>query len=157
MRYTEARKHKITRILMTCPGMGAIRVVQMISVVVSPHRFSNKRSLWAYGGLAIVTRSSSDWARALDGSWVRAPVQQTRGLNRNHNRTLKQVFKGAATTVIRRARRDDPLYQHYQQLLDGGTKPNLAKLTIARQIASIMLSMWRSEEEYNPAKLKKTT
>lgn len=150
----EARKHRITRILMTCPGMGPIRVVQMISIVVTPYRFSNKRSFWAYGGLAIVTRSSSDWVRARDGNWVRMPVQQTRGLNRNHNPTLKQVFKGAATTVIQRACRDDPLYQHYQQLLDGGTKPNLAKLTIARQIASIMLSMWKSEEVYNPAKLK---
>jgi hypothetical protein len=86
---------------------------------------------------------------------VRVPVQQTRGLNRNHNRTLKRIFKGAAMTVIMRARRDDPLYQHYQQLLDGGTKPNLAKLSIARQIASIILSMWRSEEVYNPTKLKK--
>ncbi len=151
----EARKHKITRTLMTCPGIGPIRVAQMLPIVVTPHRFSNKRSFWAYGGLAIVTRSSSDWARARDGSWVRMPVQQTRGLNRNHNRTLKQIFKGAATTVIIRADRKDPLYQHYQRLLDGGTKPNLAKLSIARQIASIVLSMWRSEEVYNSAKLKK--
>lgn len=151
----EARKHKITRILMTCPGMGAIRVAQMLPIVVTPYRFSNKRSFWAYGGLAIVMRSSSDWARARDGSWVRVPMQQTRGLNRNHNRTLKQIFKGAAMTVILRARREDPLYQHYQQLLDGGTKPNLAKLSIARQIASVILSMWRSEEMYNTAKLKK--
>ena len=153
----EARKHKITRILMTCPGMGAIRVAQLLPIVVTPHRFSNKRSFWAYGGLGIVMRSSSDWARARDGSWVRVPVQQTQGLNRNHNHTLKRIFKGAATTVIKRADREDPLYQHYQQLLDGGTKPNLAKLTIARQIASIILSMWRSEEVYDPAELKKTT
>ncbi len=154
---TEARKHKITRLLMTCPGMGAIRVAQMLPIVVTPYRFSNKRSFWAYGGLAIVTRSSSDWAKARDGTWVWMPVQQTRGLNRNHNHTLKQVFKGAATTVIQRTRRDDPLHQHYQQLLGGGTKPNLAKLTIARQIASITLSMWKSEEVYNPAKLKGST
>ena len=86
---------------------------------------------------------------------VRVPVQQTRGLNRNYNHTLKQIFKGAATTVIGRGRDEEPLYQHYQQLLAEGTKPNLAKLTIARQIASICLSMWRSEEVYDPAKLKK--
>ena len=100
----EARKHKITRILMTCPGIGAVRVAQMLPIVVTPYRFSNKRSFWAYGGLAIVMRSSSDWVRARDGKWVRMPVQQTRGLNRNHNPTLKQVFKGAAMTVIQRAR-----------------------------------------------------
>ena len=38
--------------------------------------------------------------------------------------------------------------RHYVSLLDGGTKPNLAKLTIARQIASIMLALWRSGETY---------
>jgi hypothetical protein len=105
--------------------------------------------------MAIVMRSSSDWVRARAGSWVRVPVQQTRGLNRNHNRTLKRIFKGAATTVIGRARQEDPLYRHDQQLLDGGTKPNLAKVTIARQIAAIALSMWRSEEVYNPTKLSR--
>ena len=101
-------------------------------------------------------RSSSDWVRMQDGRWARLPVKQTRGLNRNHNRTLKQVFKGAATTVIQRSQEEEPIYRHYQQLLDGGTKPNLAKLTMARQIASIVLSMWRSEEVYNPQKLYKT-
>jgi transposase len=151
---SEARTHRIYRVLKTCPGMGPIRVAQMLSIVVTPYRFSNKRAFWAYAGMAVVTRSSSDWTRAQDGSWERAPVQWTRGLNRNYNRVLKQVFKGAATTVIQRAQQKEPLYQHYQRLLDGGTKPNLAKLTIARQIASITLSMWRSKEEYNPARLK---
>ena len=38
----------------------------------------------------------------------------------------------------------------------GGTKPNLAKLTIARQIASIMLALWRTGEEYDPTRLEAT-
>ena len=63
------------------------------------------------------------------------------------------MFKGAATTVIGRGE-DEPLYRHYLRLLDGGTKPNLAKLTIARQIASIALSLWCNKEEYNPKKLE---
>ena len=95
--------------------------------------------------------------RRPDGQWVHAPTQQTRGLNRNFNRPLKSIFKGAATTIIGRAGKDDPLYHHYQQLLDGGTKPNLAKLTISRQIASIVLSVWRSQEVYDPKKLRPTT
>lgn len=152
----EARTHAVFGKLRTCPGMGPIRVAQMLPVVVTPYRFSNKRAFWAYAGMAIVMRSSSDWVRARDGSWERAMVQQTRGLNHNYNRTLKQIFKGAAITVIQRARQEEPLYQHYQRLLEGGTKPNLARLTIARQIASILLSMWRSEEVYEPAKLKTT-
>ncbi len=121
--------------------------------MVTPYRFGNKRSFWNYCGLAIVMRSSADWARATDGSWVRTNLQKTRGLNRNYNRILKQIFKGAATTVIGH-RKPEELYQHYQRLLDGGTKPNLAKLTIARQIAAITLAVWRSQERYDPRKLK---
>ena len=98
-------------------------------------------------------RSSSDWVRTQSGEWVKAPIRQTRGLNRNSNRTLKGIFKGAATTVIGQAR-DEPLYGHYLQLLDGGTKPNLAKLTIARQIASIVLAVWRAGEPYDPKRLE---
>jgi len=152
----EARKHAMYRILKTVPGIGDIRAAQVLPIVVTPYRFSNKRSFWSYCGLAIVMRSSSDWIRTQDGSWARAMTQQSRGLNRNHNRVLKYIFKGAATTVMGRTK-DGPLYQHYQMLLDGGTKPNLARLTIARQIASIVLSIWRSEEVYDPKKLSHTT
>jgi len=152
----EARKHDVYRIIRTCPGIGEIRAAQILPVVVTPYRFANKRMFWSYCGLGIVMRSSSDWVRGQDGGWMRAPVQQTRGLNRNFNRVLKTVFKGAATTVVGRAQ-DEPLYRHYVSLLDGGTKPNLAKLTIARQIAAIVLSLWRSMEVYDPKKLGHAT
>ena len=153
----EARNHAVYRMIKTCPGFGKIRTAQLLPIVVTPYRFANKRQFWSYCGLGIVMRSSSDWVRTQDGQWIKAPVQRTRGLNRNFNHTLKHIFKGAATTVICRAGKDDPLYQHYQQLLDGGTKPNLAKLTISRQIASIVLAVWRSQEEYDRKKLSPTT
>jgi transposase len=154
---SEARKHTAYRVIKTCPGLGKIRTAQLLSVVVTPYRFANKRQFWSYCGLGIVMRSSADWVRAEDGQWVKVALQKTRGLNHNFNHTLKHIFKGAATTVIGRAGKDDPLYRHYLQLLDGGTKPNLAKLTVARQIASIVLSVWRSQEVYDSQKLSPTT
>jgi len=81
-------------------------------------------------------------------------VQQTRGLNYTHNRHLKAIFKGAATTVLMQWH-DDPLYHDYQRLLAGGTKPNLAKVTLARKIAAIVLSMWKAGEVYHPVKHRK--
>jgi len=148
----EARKHREWRLIKTCPGLGPIRTAELLPVVVTPYRFQSRSHFWAYSGLGIVMRSSSDWVRDPSGRWVKAAVQQTRGLNRNSNRTLKGIFKGAATTVIGQAK-DEPLYRHYLQLLDGGTKPNLAKLTLARQVASIMLAVWRNEEVYDPARV----
>jgi transposase len=150
----EARKHSIYKVLESCPGLGPIRVAQLIPIVVSPMRFRTKRQFWSYCGLGIVVRSSSDWVQNKNGSWDRAVVQKTRGLNQNHNHTLKQIFKGAATTVIAQLE-TDPLNQDYQRLVKAGTKPNLAKVTLARKIAAIALSMWKSKEKYDPTKYRK--
>lgn len=154
---TEARKHAVFSYVRTCPGIGDVRTSLILPIIVSPYRFANKRHFWSYCGLGVVTRSSSDWARNGAGEWLRVPVLQTRGLNKNFNRPLKEIYKGAATTVILQARSNEPLYQHYQRLLEGGTKPNLAKLTIARQLAALTLALWRDKEVYNPQKLARAS
>jgi transposase len=148
----EARRHPVVRMLTTCPGMGPIRTAQFVSVVIDPRRFRTKRQLWAYSGLAVTTRISDEWTRH-NGQWRRDKRPLTRGLNQNHNSILKNVFKGAATTVTARLQQD-PLFDHYQRLLEAGTKPNLAKLTIARRIAAISLAMWKNEEAYDPEKTR---
>ncbi len=98
-----------------------------------------------------MTRSTSDWVQAADGSWIKARVPQTRGLSRRHNRFLKHIFKGAATTVITQ-RNKDPIHARYERLLDGGTKPTLAKMSLARMIAATVLRMWKDEEVYDPGR-----
>jgi transposase len=151
---SESHKYGVTRQLQSCPGLGEIRVAQLLAVVVSPERFRTRQQFWSYCGLGIVMRSTSDWVQTPQGKWARAQVQQTRGLNYNHNRLLKNVFKGAATTVIQQ-HPDDPLHRDYERLLAAGTKPNLAKLTLARKIAAITLAMWKKKEAYNPATTSK--
>jgi hypothetical protein len=69
---------------------------------------------------------------------------------------LKSIFKGAATTVITQ-RNKDPIYGRYERLLDGGTKPTLAKLSLARMIAATVLRMWKDEEEYDPGRAGPST
>jgi hypothetical protein len=63
---------------------------------------------------------------------------------------LKQVFKGAAKTVIQQ-HPNDPLHADYERMLAGGTKPNLAQVTLARKIASITFALWKKKEDYKPA------
>jgi transposase len=147
----EAKKHPIVRVLETAPGFGPIRTARLVPIVVTPHRFRTKRQFWSYCGLGIVTRSTSDWIQAADGGWTKARVPQTRGLSRQHNHVLKSIFKGAATTVITQVNKD-PIHARYERLLDGGTKPTLAKVSLARMIAATVLRMWKDEEEYDPGR-----
>jgi transposase len=152
----EAKHHRAWHLVKSCPGLGPVRAAELVPVVITPYRFQRRSRFWSYCGLGIEMRSSSDWIRAPDGRWVNAPIRQTRGLNPDFNRTLKKILKAAATSVIRRASEQEPLYEHYLRLLDGGTKPNLAKLTLARRIAAITLAVWRTGEAYDPRRLQAT-
>ena len=152
----ESHKHAVTKQLESCPGLGEIRAAQVVSVVVTPDRFRTRQQFWSYCGLGIVMRSSSDWVQTSSGKWVRAEIKQTRGLNHNHNRMLKGVFKGAATSVLQ-LHHDDPLHKSYERMLEAGIKPNLAKLTLARKIAAITLALWKKKEVYDPTKTSKTS
>jgi transposase len=98
----------------------------------------------------VVTYSSSDYVRGPDGKWQRKPIQQTRGLSRNRNSTLKAVFNGAAQTVIHQLPKH-PLHQDYQRALEANIKPPHARLTLARRIAAATLAIWKKKETYNPA------
>jgi len=102
----EAKSHPIIRKLRTGPGMGPIRTAQLVAIVGTPHRFRTRRQFWSYSGLAVVTRSSSDWVQSRDGNWVRGRTYQTRGLTRQRQPVLKAIFKGAATSVIEQLPQD---------------------------------------------------
>jgi transposase len=147
----EAKLIPVTSRLATVPGIGPIRAALLVAIVVTPARFRTTRQFWSYSGLAIVTRSSSDYVRE-NGRWIRKPTAQTRGLNRNRQPLLKAIFKGAATTVIQQMPKH-PLHQDFQRMIgEAGIKPNLAKLTLARRIAAATLAVWKHQEDYDPSK-----
>ncbi len=147
----EARRVPALKLLMTIPGIAEIRAAQILAIVIEPFRFRTKQQFWSYCGLAIVTHSSADWHRTPSGRFERKAVTLTRGLNRNRQPVLKSVFKGAAKTIIDRMP-NHPLYASYQRMVDAGTKPSLARLTLARRLAAATLAVWKSKEEYDPAK-----
>jgi transposase len=152
----EAERVPIVTLVATAPGIGMIRASQIVATVLSPHRFRTSRQFWAYCGLGVVMRSSSDYVRR-DGGWQRTNVAQTRGLNRNHQPLLKNVFKGAAVTIAHPKMASHPLHQAYQRMLASGTKPNLAKLTLARRVSAAVLAMWKNKENYEPTKQTQRT
>jgi transposase len=146
----ESHRHAISRIVETAPGLGPVRVAQLLPIVVTPHRFRTRGQFWSYCGLGIEMRSSADWVQAPDGRWQRRRVATTRGLSRTFNRHLQSIFKDAALAVV--AKKMTPLYQDYERITQGGTKPPLARLTLARRIAATTLAMWKNQEVYDPTR-----
>jgi transposase len=144
----QVRQHPDYRILSGQPGFGPVRVGQMIATVGTPHRFRTKRQFWPYCGLAVVTQSSADY-QIVEGKIIKSQKKvSTRGLNRNHNPRLKQVFKSAALTSLRQ----EECKAYYQRLVAHGTRPELARVSVARKLASAALTLWQRKEEYDPKK-----
>lgn len=145
----EGRKHAATKILRSVPGIGPVRAALILGVAGTPHRFRTKRQFWAYSGLGIVTKTSAEYA-VVDGQVRRSKKRPlVRGLNRNYNRALKWVFKGAAKTVASGAWKTE-----FEAMVARGTPESLVRLTLARKIASITLALWKKGERYSEKKLK---
>lgn len=145
----EARRHQAFEILSKVPTLGPIRIAQIIAAVGSPHRFRTRRQFWAYCGLAVVTRSSDDYRFSQTGPLRRSRPPATRGLNRNFNRRLKHVFKSAALDGIKK----DPFKSYYQARVATGMRPEMARLTLARKIANVTLTLWKNGGRFDEHKL----
>jgi transposase len=147
----EARKHGATSILRGIPTIGPIRSALLIALIQTPHRFRTKRQLWAYSGLALETHDSAEY-RYVGGLLVHSSKpQQIRGLNPNHNHDLKSVFKSAAQKATAGS---GPFRDFYERLLTKGIKPPMARLTLARKIAAITLTLWKKGVRFDPEQLK---
>ena len=148
----ESRKHRATRVLRKIPYLGPVRVAVLIALLQTPHRFRTKRQLWAYSGLALETHSSGEY-RFVEGKLQRSRKPLAiRGLNENHNHDLKNLFKSAATTA---SARPGPFHDFYAALLAKGMKPSMARLTLARKIAAITLTLWKKGARFDAEQLKR--
>jgi transposase len=150
----ESAKHNASKLLCQIPSIGPIRAAQLIAILQTPYRFRTKRQLWAYGGLGIETHSSADH-RYVDGQLRPSKrLVSLRGLNRNHNHELKNIFKGAAIIA---ATKPGPLQEFYAALVAKGMRPEMARLTLARKIAAITLIVWKKGVSFDAEHLKPQT
>jgi transposase len=150
----ESRKHSASQLLRQIPSIGPIRAALLIALLQTPHRFRTKRQLWSYSGLGIETHSSAEHCYVA-GELQRSKKQiSIRGLNRNHNHDLKNLFKSAATIA---AAKVGPLQEFYAALITKGIKPEMARLTLARKIAAIILVVWKKGVRFDEKYLKPQT
>lgn len=146
----EARRDPAWGVLTSIPFLGPVRVALLLATMRTPWRFRTKRNLWAYCGLAVVSFSSSDFTLVEGRPVRRRRAPMTRGLNRNHNRVLKAIFKGAATAATGRP---GPLQDFYHAMVARGMREELARVTLTRKLAALTLRLWKTGERYDPTKL----
>jgi hypothetical protein len=147
---TESRKHEAVKILRQIPSIGPLRAALLLALMQTPYRFRTKRQLWTYSGLAVVTHNSAQH-RYVDGQLQRSKKpQQIRGLNQNHNHEMKR-FKSTAMSASRCA---GPLQDLLCKIAGQGVKPDMARLTLARKIAAITLTLWKKGERFDAEHLK---
>ncbi len=146
----ESKKHQAWKRLCEIPSIGPIRAAVLLGILQTPHRFRTKRQLWTYSGLGLEMHSSADH-RSIDGQLERSKKHVlVRGLNRNCNHDLKDLFKGAAIV----AASNGPFEEFYADLVAKGTRPEMARLTLARKIATIVLIVWKKGVCFNADHLK---
>jgi transposase len=146
----ESHKHPAVKLLRQIPSIGPIRAALLVALLQTPHRFRSKRQLWAYSGFAVETHDSGEYR------YVRGKLQRNReritvrGLNDNHNKDLKNLFKSAAISA---STRPGPLHDFYAARVGKGMRPTMARLTLARKIASMTLTMWKKGVSFDPKQL----
>jgi len=146
----ESHKHSGVKLLRQIPSIGPIRSALLVALLQTPHRFRTKRQLWAYSGFAVQTHDSGEY-RSVRGKMQRNRERMTvRGLNDNHNRELKNLFKSAAVSA---STRPGPLRDFYVARVEKGMRPTMARLTLARKLAAISLTIWKKGVDFDAKQL----
>ena len=150
----ESKKHKVWKLLCGIPSIGPIRAAVLLGILQTPHRFRTKRQLWTYSGLGIEVHSSADHEVAKGQLRRKKKPVEIRGLNQNCNHDLKNLFKGAAVVA---STKPGPFETFYAALVAKGMRPEMARLTLARKMATIVLIVWKRGVCFDANHLKPQT
>lgn len=131
-----ANDNAICRRLMEIPGVGPITALAFFSTIEDPRRFAKVAEVGSYLGLA----------PRLHQSGTRS---STRGITRMGDRRTRSYLVTAATTLLRASTRETDLKRWGLSLRAriGGPK---ARIAVARKLSVVMLSVWRSGQDFTP-------
>jgi transposase len=133
----QAKRYPEIKLIDEIPGVGFIIAATIVAILETPHRFANKRKVWAYAGLGINKKSSAN-------------KTYSEKLNKAYNRILKCVVEEAAQAAIN-ADNNNALQKTFCEMtIAKGIAPQRAKLTISRDIIATAWAMWKKGEHYNP-------
>lgn len=132
LRFKEKKNlYRPIRNLMTIPGIELVRATIIAAIVCTPHRFENKYYFWGYCMLVRHIQKSGG---------------RIYGNKRIHGRReLRDIFMGAAESSMRTK---TALRDHYDIQRVQGKTAKQAKISLARKVAAIALSMLKNNSIY---------
>lgn len=131
-----AHGNEVCRKLMTVPGVGATTAVAFAAAVDNPARFHSVRDIGPYLGLTPKKYQSGEIDR--NGSISKTGCRLTRHL----------LFEAASALLLRR--KTDCAIRRWAMSLVPRIGLRKATIAVARKLATLLLSLWRSEQEFIP-------
>src|SRR5205085_3489822 len=140
-----AREFHDHTLLQTIPQVGELRAAMLIAIIGDPNRFRSRRAVWAYGGLGVVQKASSEH-RLEKGRVVRGKQPTGMRLSRTAQPLLKKLLRDLA---LHASIRGGPFRKLYEAHLRRGARPSIARLSLARKFAAVIFAVWRSGTAFN--------
>ena len=131
--------YPVTKLLRQIRGVGIITALSFVLVIGNPKRFQNRGRLSSYIGLAPAQRSSGAQNPQL-------------GITKQGNPFLRKILVQAAHYILGHLGEDCDLQRWGLALCERGGKnaKKRAVVAVARKLATVMLALWKSGEEYKP-------
>jgi transposase len=131
-----ALENEVCRRFMAIPGVGPICALTFYAAVGEPHRFRRSSLIGPYLGLTPKLRQSG------------LSLRQGR-ISRMGNVAARTLLVQAATALMRSAD-DGSELRNWTAAVVQRRGPGKARVALARKLAIVMLSMWKSGESYSP-------
>lgn len=134
---SENRYPEVQRLL-RIPGVGPVTALCFVLVLQSPERFETNRAAGAYVGLTPGRNQSGE----------KDPDCR---ITKAGDSYLRQLLVQSAHWILNFGQ-DSDLKRHGQKLLERGGKyaRQKAAVAVARKLAVVMLTVWRTGKEYDP-------
>ncbi len=129
---SNAKKYKEIKRLMSIPGIGPVRANEIVAIMVTPFRFSNKYHLFSYARLTKHNRDS-------DGKQYGKKPANGRPL-------LKSIFKSAVLSAMKS---NTAFRRKYEEMRAAGVDDRAARNAVAKMIAATVLGVWKTGKKYN--------
>jgi transposase len=136
-----AESHPVTRQLRQITGVGPITALAFVLAVEDPRRIEKTRDIGAY--LGIVPRRDQSGG-----------TDKSLGISKTGNAYVRKLLVQCAQYILGAHGPDCELRRFGLRLASRGGKAHKKKamVAVARKLAVLMLSLWKSGEDYQPAR-----